>query len=158
MPIQSNVNNTPAMQPTYYEDFVKQKENKAPSQDMDRDAFLKLLMTQLQNQDPMNPMEDTEFVSQMAQFSSLEQMTNLNETVRKMFDQQQKSDFVSHSDLIGKKVEFAHVVEEAADDQPAVTEVREGIVSSVIFKEGKAHLVIDNARVNTDKLLSVRDA
>ena len=42
-----------------------------------KDEFLKLLVTQLQNQDPMSPMDDTDFMAQMAQFSSLEQMTNL---------------------------------------------------------------------------------
>lgn len=43
-----------------------------------KDDFLKMLVTQLQNQDPLNPMEDTQFISQMAQFSSLEQMQNMS--------------------------------------------------------------------------------
>ncbi|MBN2532476.1 MAG: flagellar hook assembly protein FlgD [Spirochaetales bacterium] len=46
--------------------------------EMDKDAFLKLLITQLANQDPMQPLEDKEFIAQMAQFSTLEQMNNMS--------------------------------------------------------------------------------
>lgn len=48
--------------------------------DLDKNAFLRLLTTQLANQDPLNPIEDREFIAQLAQFGSLEQMQNLNKT------------------------------------------------------------------------------
>ena len=55
--------------------------SRAVSKELDKEAFLKLLIAQLANQDPMNPMEDREFIAQMAQFSSLEQMANMSKTM-----------------------------------------------------------------------------
>jgi flagellar basal-body rod modification protein FlgD len=48
---------------------------------LDKDAFLKMMIAQLKNQDPLNPMDGTAFVAQLAQFSSLEQLNNLNTTM-----------------------------------------------------------------------------
>ncbi|MBD3858201.1 flagellar hook assembly protein FlgD [Bacillus sp. 28A-2] len=74
-----------------------------------RDQFLKILLTQLQNQDPTNPIDDREFVTQLATFSSLEQQMNMNESITQM--NQVMSTFVAHQDpfttyvgWIGKEV------------------------------------------------------
>lgn len=68
-----------------------------------KDDFLKLLITQLQNQDPTSPMEDTQFISQMAQFSSLEQMTNMSTSFSKMAAMLNSQEAAS---AIGKTVEL----------------------------------------------------
>ena len=59
------------------------------TQTLGKDDFLKLLVTQLQNQDPLNPTDSTQFVSQLAQFSSLEQLSNVNDNLKtvQLFDQ-----------------------------------------------------------------------
>lgn len=75
------------------------------NQALDQDAFLKLLITQLKNQNPLSPQDNTEFVSQLAQFSSLEGISNLNDTVTSLASGMQSSQALQASALVGRTVE-----------------------------------------------------
>ncbi len=77
---------------------------KKKNDELGRDAFLTMMVAQLQNQDPLNPLEGSEFSSQLAQFSQLEQLLNLNKTMSDMktsFDGRSDKDITSY---IGKEV------------------------------------------------------
>lgn len=74
-----------------------------PSHELGKDDFLKILMAQMTNQDPTSPMENTEFVAQMAQFSSLEQMTNMSTNFEKLSAMFSSTEAQS---LLGRTVEL----------------------------------------------------
>lgn len=71
--------------------------------DLGKDEFLKILVTQLSHQDPLKPMEDKEFIAQMAQFSALEQMMQINNNISKM---NKTTDFNKAFFFLGKNVKI----------------------------------------------------
>ncbi|HET58098.1 MAG TPA: flagellar hook assembly protein FlgD, partial [Deltaproteobacteria bacterium] len=78
--------------------------NFTKSAEMGKEDFLKMLIVQLKNQDPLNPMEGTDFTAQIAQFSSLEQLTNLNGRVDSVSSRLAAIDNLGSASLIGKSV------------------------------------------------------
>jgi len=108
-----------------------------------KDDFLKILIAQLQNQDPLDPMDDREFIAQMAQFSSLEQMTQMNETMQRFVDRQEGSALVQQSELIGTTIKWASLVDEERGDiryaENEVTSVRRS-------EQGNIELLLDEGR------------
>lgn len=77
---------------------------------LDKDDFLKLMIAQLKNQDPLNPLDGTDYASQLAEFSSLEQLTNLNTYMQQSIDTNylltQSINNTLMANLIGKEVKI----------------------------------------------------
>ncbi len=95
------------------------------STDLGKDEFLKILITQLTNQDPTEPMSDRDFIAQMAQFSTLEQMTNMSAQFAKLGGMIQSGQAFSllgkHVDVItGGSVVSGQVSEVTGGDFPQV--------------------------------------
>ena len=78
-------------------------EGRKTSHELGKDDFLKLLLTQLSHQDPTSPMDNNEFIAQIAQFSSQEQMHNIAKRFEKMTNMMNNSDAVS---TLGKTVDI----------------------------------------------------
>ncbi|MDA8411669.1 MAG: flagellar hook assembly protein FlgD [Treponema sp.] len=95
-------------------------QGKAFKPTLDRDDFLKLLITQLQHQDPSQPMQDKEFIAQMAQFSSLEQITNMSQGFSKL------SGLLASSEAAGFLGKTVEVQDGGASVTGTVTEVVRG--------------------------------
>ncbi len=74
------------------------------NKEMDKDAFFKLMMAQLKNQDPTNPLKNHEMAAQLAQFSTLEQMSNMNVTLKEMKAGNKPIEEFQALNMIGKKV------------------------------------------------------
>lgn len=72
--------------------------------ELGKDEFLKLLVAQLNNQDPLSPQENGEFIAQMAQFSTVEGIGNLNTSMEEMLSSSQSTQALQASSLVGRKV------------------------------------------------------
>ena len=120
---------------------TSQEKERTFGSDLGKEDFLMLLVTQMQYQDPLEPMDNTQFVAQLAQFSELEQMSNLNTTV---------NNNVAYS-LVGKEVLIRQTTStgEAMEFQ--------GRVDYVTLKNGEAYVSIEGADYSFDDVVQVID-
>ena len=107
-----------------------------------KDAFLQLLITQLQNQDPTNPMDDRDFIAQMAQFSSLEQMQNMTKTMESLLVSQQQTQLMNYTTFVGKEVKWHELSEEKDDKGDYIVNEGTGVIESLKFVNGEAVFVL----------------
>lgn len=108
---------------------------------LSQDDFLKLLTVQLQNQDPLKPMEDAQFMGQMAQFASLEQTKELNATVATLST---SIGFTSAQQFLGKNVTL----------NDGGTDVN-GTVTGVMLVSGVPQIMVNDKAYTTDKVVAV---
>lgn len=119
--------------------------NRVPQKTLGQNDFLKLLTVQLAQQDPMKPMDDTQSIAQMAQFSSLQQMTALQQGVEAM---RLDSQLASASSLLGREVTVT-----TTDGTPVT-----GVVSAVEQTEAGPMLSIDGKSYSYGTLTRVSPA
>lgn len=105
-----------------------------PSSALGKDAFLQLLVTQLKNQDPLSPQDNTAFVAQLAQFSSLEATQNLSTSVDNIASQYQSSQALQASALVGRSV--------IVDSGSAVVDTSKGLNGSVVVPASNSDTTI----------------
>lgn len=122
----------------YLSSFQAEKAQENNGNMLGKDDFLKILMVQLQNQDPTAPMQDKEFISQMATFTSLEQLTNMNKSLASLMQMQ-------GSQLIGKQVTYTN------DNNEEIT----AEVIAVSFKNGQVNYQLDNREVISNEEIQV---
>ncbi|MFW6273346.1 MAG: flagellar hook capping FlgD N-terminal domain-containing protein [Halanaerobium sp.] len=119
-----------------------ERESLGSDNGLGQDAFFEILITQLQNQDPLNPMEDREFVSQMAEFSSLEKH---EKTYGLLEEKLNPNQLLNNANLIDREI--------TADIEGVE---KSGIVSAVKTIDNKVYAVLDdNSEINIDKIKAV---
>lgn len=115
--------------------------SKTNSSGMDKEAFLQLLVAQMQYQDPLEPTSNTEYISQYAQFSQVEQIQNMAAS----------TDLARASSLVGKEV-YIKTVDSSGDAKYV-----RGKVDYVVFENGKAKLSIEEELYSLDDLDTIVD-
>jgi flagellar basal-body rod modification protein FlgD len=105
---------------------------------------MKILMTQLQHQDPSKPLEDKEFIAQMAQFSSLEQISNMNTELKAL-----RQTMGLSPAFIGKQISWSVL------DSVGNKVVKSGVVDALTFKSGIQYASVKGEEVSLDQIVKV---
>ena len=130
--------------------YLQQKKKKISTTNdnsaLGKDAFLQILITQLQNQDPTSPMDDREFIAQMAQFSSLEQMQNMTKAMENLLISQEETQLMSYTSFIGKEVKWHELTEELDGNKKPITNEGTGVIKELKFSMGEPIFVLADGK------------
>tara|TARA_B100000959_G_scaffold285762_1_gene361606 strand:+ start:727 stop:1164 length:438 start_codon:yes stop_codon:yes gene_type:complete len=119
---------------------------RVPTKTMGQTEFINLLVTQMRNQDPLKPVSDTEFIAQMAQFTSLEQTKEMSTDVQKL---RQSYALTQGTGLLGKEVK----VVTGENENQVFTK---GIVTDLeVNKDGDVSLIVNNQAHALDSVIAV---
>lgn len=121
---------------------VNEKTAPKDGSNLDKDAFLQLLVAQMKHQDPLEPTSNTEYISQLATFSQLEEMQNVSASM----------DMQRANQLVGQYV-FLNVT-----NSSGITTYPEGVVDYVVYQGGKIYLSVNEELYNLDDLDTVADS
>lgn len=112
-----------------------------------KDDFLKILTTQLENQDPTNPLDNKDFIAQMAQFSTLEQMTNLSQSFDSFVKSQTDTQMSRFSAVIGKEITW---------EDPSTQVQSIGLVSGISLNNGSYSYLIGDQKVPVEQVTEIK--
>jgi flagellar basal-body rod modification protein FlgD len=127
------------------------KSSSVKTDPMGKDAFFKMLVAQLRNQDPLNPMDGSAFAAQLAQFSSLEQLTNLNSALTAQNQNFANLLNAQSVNLIGKEV-TANRTDASTFGTTTIT----GEVTAVQFKDGAIYLTVNDEQISFGDVTAVK--
>lgn len=141
----AKVANTSITDDLYYSNYRKPTKQTGNSE-LGKDAFLQLLITQLQHQDPTNPMDDREFISQMAQFSSLEQMQNMTKAIESLLSSQQQTQMMNYATFVGKEVKWHEITDKTDEKGDPVVNEGTGVIESLKFVDGSVVFILADGK------------
>lgn len=131
----------------YYSSSNVSKAAKTTGSELGKDQFLKILIAQLKNQDPTQPLQDKEFIAQMAQFSSVEQMTKVATEVKAL-----RESLGMASGLIGKNITWTTTDSSGSDVEES------GVVDAITFKKDVQYANVNGVEVSLDKITKIESA
>ena len=134
---------SPILSDYSYTKTVDSQSSAKVKKELGKDDFLNLLIAQLKNQDPLNPMKDQEFIAQLATFSSLEQVSNMNKNLEEFLKQQSYQNATVASTMIGKEI--------------TSIEGEKGVVASVKIEDSGVYLSVNGKNIAFNDIKEIKN-
>ena len=140
---------------------VQSQQARTTGMQNDSNTFLTLMLKQLENQDPTEPMDNTQWLSQLAQYSSLEQMSNMNaglencaKYINAMYEDMNLNSEISQTlSMIGKDV----TLKIPDEKDPSKSETVTGVVTEASFEDGSGKIKIGDKYYSISNVVAIRD-